>query len=338
MLLIITNKHDISSDIVIDKLYKSKIPFFRWNLEDFLISQKIELNMTNGKNDKLLLYAEDRKIDLQKEISMIWYRRPGELKSSNEITDSADKNFTIREGSTLLSNVWQILLNKDWVNHPFLMRIAEIKLYQLHLAASLGLSVPYTVVTNNPKEVLKIKTKCRDIIAKSLSAGYLKEGLIMYSHKLTENDLSEYLESVKYAPVLFQEYIPKKIELRITVIKNDVFSCAIESQKSKKTEHDWRRYDFDNVPHYQYKLPSEIENKLIEFLKMTNLKFGAFDMILTPSNEYVFLEVNPNGQWYWVEKLTGLKITDRLVKLFKQYMRHKGGERNEGSFLFSDLC
>jgi len=152
-----------------------------------------------------------------------------------------------------------------------------------------------------------------------LSGGSLSEKLIIYTHKLNAVDFQK-IENVKFVPVLFQEYVPKEIELRMTVIEEDVFSCAIDSQKSERTKDDWRRYDFEKVPHYSYKLPVDIENKLVDFLKNAGLKFGAFDMILTPNGEYVFLEINPNGQWYWIEKLTGMKITERLVRLFKKYI------------------
>jgi len=68
------------------------------------------------------------------------------------------------------------------------------------------------------------------------------------------------------------------------------------------------------------KCQKKLSKKLIEFLRVSGLKYGAFDMVLTPDDRYVFLELNPNGQWYWIEHLTGLKITDKLIDLFAKYL------------------
>jgi len=159
MLLILTNKFDISADAVIEKLHHQNIPFFRWNLEDFLISHILELVMVDGEVKKAKLIAEDRMIDLQKDISVVWYRRPGRLTPRQEITDSVNVEFSIREGNVLLNNLWCLLKDKVWVNHPFQNRLIDNKLYQLQLARKVGLTTPFTLVTNNPKEVIKLKKK-----------------------------------------------------------------------------------------------------------------------------------------------------------------------------------
>ncbi|MBU4480422.1 MvdD family ATP-grasp ribosomal peptide maturase, partial [Patescibacteria group bacterium] len=117
------------------------------------------------------------------------------------------------------------------------------------------------------------------------------------------------------SPVMVQSYIPKKIELRVTIVGENIFTCAIHSQNSEKTKYDWRRYDFENVKHEEYQLPVNVRGKILAFMKKCRLNFGAIDMILTPDNEYVFLEVNPSGQFGWIEKLTGMPIAKSIAEL-----------------------
>jgi glutathione synthase/RimK-type ligase-like ATP-grasp enzyme len=324
MLLILSNKLDAHTDIVIKKLRELDLPFFRWNMEDLLISHILELKIDGSGVRKIKLQAEERIIDLVKNISAVWYRRPEKPNIHSDIIDSSIVEFVSRESDFILSNIWRLLEKRFWLNNPFRNKEIDNKLYQLNLATEIGLEIPPTLVTNNPNAVYGFKEEYGEIISKAVSVGHIKEGKRLkniYTHKLTSKDLED-LESIKFLPTLFQSCIPKKLELRITVIEDSVFSCAIESQKSSQTKDDWRRYDFDNVPHYPYEIPVAIKERLVEFLEIAGLKFGAFDMILTPDNKYVFLEVNPNGQWYWIEHLTNLPITDTLISLFAKHIKN----------------
>lgn len=124
--------------------------------------------------------------------------------------------------------------------------------------------------------------------------------------------MSDLSRQVSNCPVIIQSYIQKEFELRVTVVKDKVFACAIYSQSSERTREDWRRYDIPNTPHKIYKLPKQIEQKCVDIVKKLGLEFGCIDMIVTPGGEFIFLEINPNGQWLWIEHLTGLPIGDAI--------------------------
>lgn len=136
-----------------------------------------------------------------------------------------------------------------------------------------------------------------------------------FTQRLEREAVRERLGRIKNCPLILEEYVEKKVELRITVVGSKIFTCAIHSQLNEKTKVDWRRYDIPNTPHKVYELPAEVESKCVELLKRLSLQFGALDMIVTPDGEYVFLEINPAGQWLWIEELTKLPITDALVDL-----------------------
>jgi glutathione synthase/RimK-type ligase-like ATP-grasp enzyme len=323
MLLILSNKLDATTDVVIKGLNTKHIPFVRWNVEDMMCLHRITFEMSSGKIRKAELRAEGRTVDLARDISVIWNRRPGKIRTHPAIRRLSHREFAMREGLTILNNVWALLERKIWINHPTKNLLLNNKLHQLELADRLGIATPPTLLTNDPSEAMRFRDKHGEIAAKPLSAGVIQDAngeSMMYTRKLKDGDMAR-LEGLKLCPVLLQAYVPKTIELRVTVIDKNIFSCAIESQSSMRTTEDWRRYDFSNVPHYPFDLPKDLGNKLIAFMKQAGIRFGAFDFILTPDGQFVFLEINPNGQWYWIEKLTGLPIADTLVEAIKHSVR-----------------
>jgi glutathione synthase/RimK-type ligase-like ATP-grasp enzyme len=113
--------------------------------------------------------------------------------------------------------------------------------------------------------------------------------------------------------VIFQQYVPKRVELRVTVVGRRVFAAEIDSQASRSTRHDWRHYDDPNVQYRIHTLPPEMARACVRLVEALGLSFGAIDLIQTPEGKYVFLEINPNGQWGWIEDLTGLPISDAIA-------------------------
>lgn len=81
---------------------------------------------------------------------------------------------------------------------------------------------------------------------------------------------------------------------------------------------DLRRPELEFIEHKN--LPKEIGIKCINVVKALGLKFGAFDFMLDSDGQYWFLEVNPNGQWGFVELEAGIPISEGFAQLFT----HKG--------------
>ena len=249
-------------------------------------------------------------------VTGVWYRRPAEFTFPPEFTPSV-KVFAEEECRDVIMGLWEIL-DTTWVNHPQQNRNAELKIRQLKIANEVGLEIPKTLITNDPGDAESFfrKSKKKGVIVKRLGGGIMldgQNGSALYTSLINTQDIKN-IERVKYTPTLFQEYIPKDVELRITVVGNKIFPVEIYSQKSEKAKVDWRK-DTLNLVHREHKLPIEIEQKLLIFVKKLGLNFGAIDMILTPSGKYVFLEINPNGQWGWIEDLTGMPISESIIEL-----------------------
>lgn len=145
---------------------------------------------------------------------------------------------------------------------------------------------------------------------------------MFYAQKIASNSLLDIPEEAFLQTVSFvQNYVPKAYELRITIVDNQVFACKIDSQcmENNKGKIDWRQgYDY-GLKHEACTIPNEIANKCICFLRKMQLNFGAFDFIVTPTGEYVFLECNPNGQWLWVELVTGLNISEAIASFLMKF-------------------
>lgn len=139
----------------------------------------------------------------------------------------------------------------------------------------------------------------------------------LYVNKVSAEALEEFNDKDEN-PIVLQKFISKAYEVRYTVVGNDHHVCRIDSQKSLIANIDWRKYDIANTPHYAISPPDEIKIKVNQLLEKLGLEFGALDFVVSPDGTWHFLEVNPMGQWLWIEDLTSLKISDSIVNWLSQ--------------------
>jgi glutathione synthase/RimK-type ligase-like ATP-grasp enzyme len=206
-----------------------------------------------------------------------------------------------------------------WLPGPQdVIRRAELKALQLKFAESLGFEIPPTLITNNPQDFLDFYHQHNgNVVSKLASPSLYKftgNTFNRYTQVVSKQDVA-YAWSIRLCPIIFQAYVPKRVELRITVVGRDVFPVEIHSQHSNHTRHDWRRYDRFQTPYFPHELPGDLEQRCIQLVESFGLCYGAIDMVLTPDGRYVFLENNPNGQYLWIEQATGLPISDAICDL-----------------------
>lgn len=135
---------------------------------------------------------------------------------------------------------------------------------------------------------------------------------VIFTNKVNEKDLKN-TESIKLAPVYLQKNIKKKLEIRCTVVGDEIFPAYIDSQQDELGRLDWKRLDLEAHPFRPFKLPAEVADLTLQFVKTLGLHYGALDMILTPDDQYIFLEVNSNGAWGWIERQTGYPISQVIA-------------------------
>ena len=174
-------------------------------------------------------------------------------------------------------------------------------------------------MTNNPEAVRRFAHECTGgMVMKTLSSFAIYEQgeqKVVFTSPVQSQDL-DHLEELRYCPATFQEQVPKSLELRTTVVGDRVFTAAIDSQRSEKARFDWRRDGLGLIGDWEaYRLPAEIEERLLKLMRFFGLNYGAADFILTPAGRHVFLEVNPVGEFFWLEKNPGFPISATIADL-----------------------
>lgn len=312
--LFVSTEYDPHVDFLIHKMRSLNKPFARFNAEDFPTKSTINLYLSNKQVSTQMQIPRNQEY-LRDDITSVWYRRPGRPKLPADY-DLSTQQFISGESKDTLAGLWE-LLDVTWVNHPDHNRHANNKIRQLLVASQLGLKIPDTIITNNPEQALEFfHTHSNGTIIKPLSQPMLGERIdtkVFYTSEVLPEHTNNF-NQIKNSPVFLQEKILKKVELRTTVVGNDIFTAAIDSQSLAHTQIDWRR-DGINLPHTIYRLPDEVASKCLELTHQFKLNFGAIDMIVTPDNDYVFLEINPNGQWAWIEEMTGLPLAQAMITL-----------------------
>ena len=200
---------------------------------------------------------------------------------------------------------------------PAVDRLAHNKPLQLQVAAAHGFRIPRTYIGNDVDDFLAFVEACAgQVITKTLWPYDLhRDGAKhqLYTQRIQRRHLQD-AAAVQFAPVIAQEWLAKDVELRVTVIAPHVFGAEIRSQALRGTRLDWRRRATE-AEHAPHRLPDDVARRCAEITRALGCCFGAIDLILTPEGEYVFLEINPNGEWRWVEDATGLPMTDAMVDL-----------------------
>lgn len=315
MILVVSSATDATATYVCEQLEESSIPFLRFDTESFPQKWRVDWRVTPSGQPVLL--HSDCRVDLAG-ITSVWYRRPAPPAISDEVTEPAVRAFARDECERALSAIWAVM-TALWVNQPTLIRDATRKPEQLQRAVRLGFSVPDTLVSSHPDSVYAFWVECRgDVVFKTLHQDAIEirdSNFFAFAGRLTEERLAS-LPDVALAPAIFQRYVRPKLEVRVTVIGTQVFAAPIDT-KGLGDVPDWRRFAADEQHWEPHHLPAKVERLCLSLIRSYGLHFGAIDLILTERDEYVFLELNANGQWVWIELITGQPLSAALVDSLK---------------------
>jgi len=317
MILILSGPLDQHATHVGEKLQERGASFMYFDPARFPREAAISLTYSPRGNYQRVLRIDNRDIDLS-EVTCAWYRRPEKPSAHDDVVDRAVREMVELECRMVVQDLWHSL-NCEWLpGPPYLLQHAERKITQLKLASGLGFEVPPTLVTNNPDTLLEFYRQHNgQIVSKQTSNAFITtvgHSFIRYTELVTTRDIC-HASDVVYCPMSFQAYVPKRVELRITVVGRQVFAAEIHSQATNHTRYDWRRYDHGRTPHFPHTLPGEIEARCLGLCELLGLRYGAIDMILTPDGRYVFLEINPNGQYLWIEQEIGSPISEAICDI-----------------------
>lgn len=299
--LIVSSTLDYSTDLICLELHKRGLRYLRINRDRFSTYQ-IGYSYSDST---LKIKVEDRNYNISElSLKAIYFRAPCFIRSH--------KNYTIEE--QLERSQWNafirnliVLENVKWINNPVNTYKAENKMYQLKIAKKVGLCIPETFV-GNYRPNLSPKDK---YIVKALDTPlFYSDGNESFTYTTVISDKELERAELQQAPVIIQEYILDKLDIRATVVGQNIFPVGIYS-KGVPISGDWRTTKKENLDYVPLELPEELNRNLLALMKHLGLEFGGVDLIKS-NNKYYFIEVNPTGEWGWLVKNTGIMI-DRMI-------------------------
>jgi glutathione synthase/RimK-type ligase-like ATP-grasp enzyme len=254
-------------------------------------------------NNGVRLVAAGHNLFDGKTLSAVWCRIKEIYGPRMTSLASGERRLVFREWLTFIDSLEYLVEGAFWINPVSLDKKWSLKPLQLALAKEVGFLIPDTIVSSNPERVLAFCESYSPIVCKTLT-GYISDdqSVAAYTTKVSKNMLLEKKANISLAPSIFQSMVHKFWELRVTVVGDRIFAAKIDSQSDEGAKTDWRQNQ-EFLPYEKALLDKDTETKLRKFHKATGLVYGAYDLIVSePNHEVVFLEVNPAGQWMWLEQ------------------------------------
>jgi hypothetical protein len=247
-----------------------------------------------------------------------WWRKETTLVHSR--SDDFSTDFALREHRELLESLEALIPAALWPIRPSAVRAASLKAHQLALAQQLGFLIPKTIITNHAPSVARFVAAEPDtftaevLLYKPLTWYVGPPDKFLYASVVTLDDVTSSASAVAAAPCQFQEYVDKDHELRVTVVGKRLFPVRINSQSRAETMVDFRRGQ-ELVSYEACDVSAELAGRLLDYLHRCGLSYGAFDLIVKPDGSVVFLELNPVGQWLWLEQGLGIDISGAVARM-----------------------
>lgn len=316
-MLIVTEPFDVHADFVIGELKKRDVPVFRFHTEDFPVGSQISISGA-GTAWSAEIRTPLRSLQLP-EVRAAWLRRPGDPVVDTAVPPES-REFAVQQARSTLTALYA-LIGDRWLSHPDSMRAAADKVQQMRRAATAGLAVPDTLISNDADRVVGFHDGNvrlgRGTAVKSLwvrkPVSYEGGLRVPLTTVWPENVDPAQAATISLAPTVFQEYVPKQREIRVVVIGRQVFAASVNSQAIPAARHDVRAAA--PATYEPYDLPADIGAALLEVVRGFGLRFCSADLVLTPDDRYVFLDLNPNGQWLWLEIEAGLPLSAAMADL-----------------------
>lgn len=308
MLLLVTNCRDITMDYVVAELRRRGQPFFRLNTEQ--LPQAL-CSMAGFPRDAWSI-SLDGVVVRGAAITGAYFRRPGAPVVPDTATDPGERAYIEAEWSSFLKSLYSRLEGR-WLNSPTKIFMAEDKPMQLLLAQEIGFHVPQAFVTNDilcARAISALGQAIGKPLRQAVLAGETER--VIFTSRLAEIE-DEQAEAIRLSPFIVQSEILKQYDVRVTVVGERVFATAIWSQDNEETITDWRKGSRPDLRHEKIVLDRRVERQCVKLVQRLGLRYGAIDLVCDQSGKLWFLEINPNGQWAWIENLTGYPIAAAIV-------------------------
>lgn len=316
---------NVSVDTVTRFINEAGGEAIRFNVDRYPLYSRLSSIYHNGQRE-IILETESGTHSLQ-DAAGIWYRRSYHIgKGLDQVIDREYLPATLTESKRTLFGMIEGLDIFQLEKYSVYRRL-DSKEEQLRIAESCGLRIPATCISNDPAVIQRfIRSLDVPVITKMQSAfAIYREGNehVVFTNTVNDAHLQD-LESVKYCPMVFQERIEKQLELRVTIVGHKIFAYSVNSAVAERSATDWRKDGVGLMDSWDpYELPVDLQQKLLKFMDAYGLNYGAIDIILSPDNQYYFLEVNAAGEYFWLDKLCGHAISRQIANVLLGKASHR---------------
>lgn len=313
--LLLTHSGDYYTvDRVADALARRGAKTFRFDTDRFPREVRLAAHLSATGNFSHIIEDGTARCDARA-VRAVWARRiwPPEL---DENLDPKFRQMCVRESVAAFGGFLDGLREARWVNERVREDEAENKLLQLRFACEAGLTIPRTLLTNDAERAREFfRENDGALVAKLLtpiSVGMGADSAFVYTNEVSPADLED-AGGLRHSPMVFQERIAKSLELRIAYVAGNFFVGALDASRSARGQIDWRRAAHGECLWRRDDIPPELKAQLTMLMRKLQLVYGAIDIIRTPEGKYVFLEVNPGGEWGMLERDLDLPISEAFA-------------------------
>lgn len=275
-----------------------------WDFAHFPEKQSLSVRMTKDGGIDHIMHQDGHQVCIE-DFDVVWQRRLCPVKVNTNIHE-ADREFAYYQSKEhMLGFIRSSQENNQFHVNPLTAAHAiNRKIPQLGLARACGFTVPETLFSNNVADIAAfIEAQPNGAIFKSFRPNVWKNGddaAVNYTITLTA-DMLEDISAIKLSPGIFQNAIPKQFEVRAVFMGHTNISLKFDSQQIEENTIDWR-VNPRALPMSRIELPEQVETLCLRFMKAAGLVFGSFDFIVDTNGNYVFLEINEQGQFLGYEQ------------------------------------
>lgn len=310
MIVLIAHSFDRHTLIVQHALNQQHIENIRISAADLASTDNLSLSFSNHAAPRQLMRThtagQPRALHNLQKATTIWNRRPFKTIMPDDMHPE-DKPVAQKEFDSFAASAWGTLApNATWINPWQSQQLVENKGRQLSAARQTGFQIPDTLMSNDPEQIREfarqhqssgIIFKCFNPISYELDNG---RQATMPTTPIDADDLDDDYALIN-CPGIYQPRIEKAYELRVTMFGEYPVAAKIDSQNTAKGKDDWRLDQHQAGIITPYILPEPVKSACIALMRQLGLAFGCIDLIVTPSGDYIFLEINHMGQFLWVE-------------------------------------
>jgi len=314
MLLIITNRHDLASDYLIHRLREINISFARFNTDQYPETVLIDIEFNQSGFDYTLTLGDQR--IASSAVTSVYFRQPIAPTFREDATE-VERLFAETELLETMRSLWRAIPEELWLNHPKKLWIAANKVEQLLAAQKIGFNIPETLITSSQERIRDFFTKKNGkVVAKAVKHGFMRSGdkVLLAGTQILPDDFLNQLECFAQVPMTFQEKLEIDVDIRVVVVGDSVFPASIAAKQNPEIT-DWRISDIvgDEIVYDRINLPEEIRQKCLDITRYFHLNYSSIDLVKDQQGNFIFLELNPNGQWGWIEQNLDYPIRNTII-------------------------